>query len=288
MKTYYECMPCFVNQALTAIQRIPEPDKERLLREVLLRISQIDFSLSPPEMARDIFDVIEEYLPDSDFYYDIKKKSNNYILNLEDELRATIRKSEDPFLTGLHLAIAGNIIDFGAKNDFSDELIHSEIDKALNVVLEKELVKRFKNEIDKAEKILYLGDNAGEIVFDKLFLEQLPVEKITFAVRGSAIINDALMEDAEMVGMTKLLKVISNGDNIPGTVFNRCSSEFQKIFNESDLIISKGQGNYETLSDTDKNICFLLKAKCPVIAKDLNRTVGDFIIKIQYCPKKRL
>ena len=281
MKTYYECMPCFVNQALTAMKRVPEPEKERLLRKVLLRISQIDFALSPPEMARGIFDVIEEYLPESDLYYDIKKKSNSYILNLEDELRDVIKKSDDPFLTGLHLAIAGNIIDFGAKNNFSDELIHSEIEQAMKIVLDRDLVTRFRREIEKAGKILYLGDNAGEIVFDKLFLEQLPCDKITFAVRGSAIINDALIEDAEMVGMTELVKVIPNGDNIPGTVLNRCSEEFRKVFDESDLIVSKGQGNYETLSDTDKNICFLLKAKCPVIAKDLNRTVGDFIIKFR-------
>ncbi len=279
MKTYYECMPCFINQALTAMKGIPESEKERLLREVLKRLSEIDFTLSPPEMAREIFDVIEGYLPGRDLYFDIKKKSNQYILNLEDELRAIIADSSDSFMIGLHLAIAGNIIDFGAKNNFSDKLIHAEIDQALKIELNKTLTDKLQNEIKKAKKILYLGDNAGEIVFDKLFVEQLPIEKITFAVRGSAIINDALMADAEMVGMTKLLKVVSNGDNIPGTVLHRCTDEFKILLEESDLIISKGQGNYETLSEIDKNICFLLKAKCPVIAKDLNRTVGDFIIK---------
>jgi uncharacterized protein with ATP-grasp and redox domains len=272
-------MPCFVNQALTAMQNIPEENKESLLREVFKRIAKIDFSLSPPEMARDIFDIIEVYLPDNDFYFDIKKKSNRYILNLEDDLRMKITEASDPFMIGLHLAIAGNIIDFGAKNDFSDQCIHAEIKEALEIKLDKTLTDRFQKEIMNADKILYLGDNAGEIIFDKLFIEQLPLDKITFVVRGSAIINDALMADAEMVGMTELVKVVSNGDNIPGTVLHRCSNEFKTLFEESDLIISKGQGNYETLSGIDKNICFLLKAKCPVIAKDLNRKVGDFIIK---------
>lgn len=278
MNTYYECIPCFVNQALTAMKSVDEVKKEIIMREVLKRLSNIDFSLSPPEMAREIFDVIEDQVGVKDLYYDIKIKSNQYILDLEDEIRDVIEKSSDAFSTALRLAIAGNIIDFGAKNDFSDELIHSEIDKALDVVIDASKISELKNKIEKAKTILYLGDNAGEIVFDKLFLEQLPVEKIIFAVRGSAIINDALMEDAEMVGVTDLLPVVSNGDNIPGTVLHRCSDEFKEIFEESDLIISKGQGNYETLSDVDRNICFLLKAKCPVIAKDLNREVGDFII----------
>jgi len=278
VNTYYECIPCFVNQALTAMKSVDDEKKEIVMREVLKRLSNIDFSLSPPEMAREIFDVIEDQVGVKDLYYDIKIKSNQYILNLEDEIRDLIEKSADPMITALRLAIAGNIIDFGAKNDFTDDLIHLEIDKALDVVIDASKIYKLKNEIEKANKILYLGDNAGEIVFDKLFLEQLPVEKIIFAVRGNAIINDALMEDAEMVGITDLLPVVSNGDNIPGTVLNRCSDEFKEIFEESDLIISKGQGNYETLSEVDRNICFLLKAKCPVIAKDLNREVGDFII----------
>ena len=278
MNTYYECIPCFVNQALTAMKSVDDEKKEIIMREILKRLSNIDFSLSPPEMAREIFDVIENQIGVKDLYYDIKIKSNQYILDLEDEIRDLIEKSADPMVTALRLAIAGNIIDFGAKNDFTDELIHSEMDKALEIVIDNSKIYKLKNEIEKANKILYLGDNAGEIVFDKLFLEQLPVEKIIFAVRGNAIINDALMEDAEMVGITDLLPVVSNGDNIPGTVLNRCSDEFKEIFEESDLIISKGQGNYETLSYVDRNICFLLKAKCPVIAKDLNREVGDFII----------
>jgi damage-control phosphatase, subfamily I len=181
----------------------------------------------------------------------------------------------------LHLAIAGNIIDFGAKHDFSDELIHKEIDDALKVELNNDTVEKFRQSIENAENILYLGDNSGEIVFDKLFIEQLPREKITFAVRGSHIINDALLEDAKTIGLTNIVNVIDNGFNAPGTVLKNCSEEFQTAFNNADLIISKGQGNYETLSESNKNIVFLLKIKCDIVARDLKGKVGDFVIKTQ-------
>ena len=178
----------------------------------------------------------------------------------------------------LHLAVAGNIIDFGAKHDYSDKQIHEEINKMLSTDLSNSHTEELKQEIDRAEKILYLGDNAGEIVFDKLFVEQLPKNKITFAVRGKPVINDATMEDAKAIGLTEIVKVIDNGAGYPGTVIESCSEEFQKIFNEADLIISKGQGNYETLSENKSNIFFLLKIKCDIVARDLNKSLGDFVV----------
>ena len=118
----------------------------------------------------------------------------------------------------------------------------------------------------------------GEVVFDKLFLEHLPIEKITYAVRGEAVLNDVLMEDAEYVGLTELLPVISNGSALPGTVLKYCSEEFKEVFDNADLIISKGQGNYETMSGLDKHIIFLLMIKCPVIGRDIGRETGSFIV----------
>jgi uncharacterized protein with ATP-grasp and redox domains len=265
---------------LRALPNIDKSLHEAILRDTLHTLGDIDFEQSPPELAREIFDIIERYSGKKDLYAEIKKTSNQYILDMEDELRELVANSADPFLTGLHLAIAGNIIDFGAKHDFSDKLIHQEIENALNVELDAETVNELRQLIDKAEKILYLGDNAGEIVFDKLFIEQLPREKITFAVRGQHIINDALMQDAEDVGITSMVTVIDNGYNVPGTVLKHSSDEFCEIFNNADLIISKGQGNYETLSNSERKIVFLLKIKCEIVARDLNGSVGDFVIKI--------
>jgi damage-control phosphatase, subfamily I len=272
-------VPCFINQVIRTLPQVNESLHQDILRDVLRMLSDIDFSVSPPEIAKAVFDVVKKHIGEKDLYAEEKIKSNRYILNLEDELRQSIADADDSFMTGLQLAIAGNIIDFGAKHDFSDELIHSEIDKALNEQLPGDDIKNLKDAIDNAERILYLGDNAGEIVFDKLFIEQLPKHKVTFAVRGAPVINDALMADAEMVGMDKIVPVVDNGSAMPGTVWADCSEEFKALFSNADLIIAKGQGNYETLSQVEANIYFLLKAKCVIVAKDLNRNVGDFIIK---------
>ncbi|NOY74578.1 MAG: DUF89 family protein [Kiritimatiellaeota bacterium] len=279
MRIYYECLPCFVNQTLKAVKTLDEGLRENVLRDSIRALSEIDFSMSPPEMARVIFDMIECHTGPVDHYENIKRKSNEYVMGMLDDLRATIASSADRFESALRLAIAGNIIDFGAKYDFTDDLIHGEVEEAENAPIKPDEIAGLKSEIAKAERILYLGDNAGEIVFDKLFIEELPREKITFAVRGSAIINDALMEDAENVGLTDLLPVISNGAAVPGTILHLCSEKFQQVFAEADLVISKGQGNFETLSDVDKNIYFLLKVKCDVVAKHLNCSLGDFVVR---------
>jgi damage-control phosphatase, subfamily I len=260
---------------------------ETVVRELMHTLGDIDFAKTPPEMTRIIFDLFEKYYSDlGDIYYDEKRSSNQYILNMYDELSDIVKNSADPFDTAMRLAITGNIIDFGANLSFLNESIHSEISDVLkNSDIDSKLLKE---EVNKAKKILYIADNAGEIVFDKLFLEQLPLEKITFSVRGSYILNDALMEDAEMIGITKILPVISSGSNYPGTVLNSCSEEFSKAFNEADLIISKGQGNYETLSDLDKNIMFMLRIKCPVVARDINHPMGGFFVGKSNCKSKNI
>ncbi len=279
MKTYYECLPCIINQTIKALPIIKESRHDDILRDVMCELAVTDFSLSPPELARKTFDIMNEYLDGKDPYAEIKKLSNQYVLDLYDELNQIIKSSENPFETALHLAVAGNIIDFGAKHNYSDKLIHEEIDKVLNTDLASSDTEKLKIEISNAKQILYLGDNAGEIVFDKLFIEQFSnKEKIIFAVRGAHVINDATMEDAKEIGLTEIVKVIDNGSNYPGTVLKECSENFQKVFNDADLIISKGQGNYETLSENKQNIFFLLKVKCEIVARDLNKNVGDFVV----------
>ncbi|MCF7792053.1 MAG: ARMT1-like domain-containing protein [Victivallales bacterium] len=278
MKTYYECFPCFMKQALRTLKHFTTGDSkhdEMIIRDILHVLGDMDFTMSPPEMTREIFDIVEKYYGKTgDVYFHEKRSSNKYILDMYSELEEFIVKSEDHFDTAMRLAITGNIIDFGANSEFLNEQIHKEIDNALKYQdLDSGLLK---GEIDKAKNILYIGDNAGEIVFDKLFIEQLQKEKITYTVRGRHVLNDALMGDAKMVGMTEVVNVISSGSSFPGTVLKDCSKEFVEKFNEADLIIAKGQGNYETLSDVNKNIIFLLRIKCPVVARDIGHKVGGF------------
>lgn len=278
MITYFECLPCFGRQALSTLKNIDPALHENVMRDVMHMLGDIDYSLSPPELAGEVFNVFRKHTALQDCYSVIKKHSNEYVLEIYDELKARIEASANPFDAAVKFAIAGNIIDFGANHDFSIESLHSEIDFALGINMNQEIIL-LHEEIEKAKKILYLGDNAGEIVFDKLLIEYLPAEKIIFAVRGEPVINDATIQDAVEIGLTEIVKVIDNGSNLPGTCLKACSDEFQQIFEESDLIISKGQGNYETLSDISKNIFFLLKIKCDVVARDLHGKLGDCICR---------
>ena len=278
MKTYLECLPCFVRQALTILEYIPVEKHEEFLRESMHMLGDVDYSLTPPQLAGVMYKLAYKYTDIRDFYEGKKKESNNFLLLMYPELKKTIDEAEYSFGAAVRYAIAGNIIDFGAMHNFSMELIHSELEKALNAAeITYESIRSLEKEVENAKKILYIGDNAGEIVFDKLLIEYLPKEKIVFSVRGEPIINDALMTDAEQVGLTEIVRVISNGSTLPGTCLSECSEEFNEYFNNADLIISKGQGNYETLNDVDKNIFFLLKVKCPVVARDISVPFGKCV-----------
>jgi damage-control phosphatase, subfamily I len=146
--------------------------------------------------------------------------------------------------------------------------------------IDEEAVLSLREAINAADKVLFLCDNAGEIVFDQYLIQDTPCEKFTCAVRGAPVINDALLEDARVAGLTDLVKVISNGSDIPGTVLEACSTEFKKTFFDADVVIAKGQGNFETLSElTSKRIFFLLQVKCLVIARDIGFPVGTFVIR---------
>jgi len=281
MKTYFECIPCFIRQGLDAAKLITDDEKiqEEILRKVLTLASKMDLKQSPPEIGQKIHRIIRQISKNDDPYLEIKQKYNNLALKMYPELKQKIENSDNPLETAVRLAIAGNIIDYGVNSNVGKTKVKDTINKSLTAPFDKKDLEQFKNAISSAEHILYLGDNAGEIVFDKLLLEQLPLQKITFVVKGSPTINDATMQDAATTGLTEIVEVIDNGSDAPGTILNDCSENFQQRFEKADLIIAKGQGNYETLSDVDKEIFFILKVKCPVIARHLNCEVGSSILK---------
>jgi len=238
----------------------------------------MDMNISPPEMAAQIHRHIRKITRNSDPYRTVKDQFCKLALKLYPKLHEQTQASDDPFQTAIRLAIAGNIIDFGVNSILPETAVHEAIEHALNADIDSAIIEQFRTAVNNAENIMYIADNTGEIVFDRLLLEQLPVQKVIFVVRGAPIINDATMEDAQLAGITDLVKVIDNGFDAPGTIVEKCSETFKKHFNDADLIISKGQGNYETLNDSQKNIFFLLRAKCPPIAKKLNCNLGDIII----------
>jgi damage-control phosphatase, subfamily I len=268
MRSHFECVPCFLRQALEGVRMITSDEAvhEKVLREVLSLMGHMDFDMSPPVMGQQIHRVIKRETKQSDPYKEQKERSNWLVQKMYPWMCSYVADAKNSREAVLQLAIAGNIIDLGVYNKVDESDIHKSIEKALQTPLEGN-EKEFFQAVAKAKKILYLADNAGEIVFDKLLLEQMPLEKVIVAVRGFPIINDATLIDAEAVGLTRLVKVIDNGSDAPGTVLADCSSEFRNEFQRADLIVAKGQGNYETLSDEVKDIFFLFKAKCPVIAQ---------------------
>jgi len=281
MRTYFDCVPCFVRQVLDSVRMTTDDEQiqEKVLREALYLGSKMDLSQSPPAMAQKIHRFIREITGVKDPYLEVKNRFNKLALQMYPELKQQVETSADPLEATVRLAIAGNIIDLGVKTSIKESDVEKIINDSLTADFDSRQIEEFRNAVSRAEKIVYLADNAGEIVFDRLLIEQLPAEKVTVVVKGRPVINDATMEDAESAGLTKLVEVIDNGSDAPGTIMKSCSQAFRNRFAEADLVIAKGQGNYETLSDVDKNVFFILKVKCPVIARDLGCEVGEMILR---------
>lgn len=232
--------------------------------------------LSTPEVQRLLQHKLQEITAIDDFYSKEKWQSNEVALALYPLWKPRVEQASDPFQLALRLAIAGNIMDYGANHTFDvEDTIHEVIAKPFDIDHSAQLKER----IAQAKSILYLGDNAGEIVFDRLFLETIQHPNVTFVVRGGATINDATLEDAQAVGLQHVAKVITNGFDAPSTILERSNETFKRHFAEADLIISKGQGNLEGLySLHDNRIFFLLMAKCDVIAGFIGATKGTCLV----------
>ncbi len=281
MRIYLDCIPCFIRQSLDAARHAIDDEHihEQVVRRVLSLSKDLDMRQSPPVIGQQIHRLIRDLVGVDDPYHGIKQRFNDMALKLYAKMRRFIIESGDPLETAVRLAIAGNIIDFGVKSQFHESELEETINQCLSCEFSDGQLEVFRRAINEAEKILYLADNAGEIVFDRLLIEQLPIDKITVAVKGSPVINDATMEDAIHAGLPQIVDVIDNGSDAPGTILQSCSRSFRDYFDKADLVIAKGQGNYETLSDVNKNIFFLLKAKCPVISGSIGCNIGEMILQ---------
>jgi len=286
MKTYLECIPCFIRQSLEAARMATDDEHihEEIIKDVMKYLQSISFSNSPPEISREVHNIIRNKSNSSDPYKKVKDQSNKMAENLYPRLKELIEESDDSLLMAIKLSIVGNVIDFGTSNRFNVEEI---LDKAINQDFNDDAYPQFKESLIHAKTILYLADNTGEIFFDKPLIEELVKrnKKITYVVKANPIINDATIDDAKFTGIDKLAKILEGdkGQNksTPGILLKYASNEFLELFNSVDMVISKGQGNYESLNESSRKIFFLLMVKCPLVARDMGTELARLVLEVK-------
>jgi uncharacterized protein with ATP-grasp and redox domains len=279
MRVHLDCFPCFLRQSLIAL-RLGTRDKalqEVILKSVLEDIRSADTSKPPAFTTTFIHRKIRQMLG-KDPFKEIKSEYNQVALKLYPSLKTAVEESPDPLWTAARLAIAGNVIDFGI---FTSIDIEGTIRRALDGQLAVDDYGVFTDAVSTSDKILYLTDNAGEIVFDRLLIEALVSsgKKVEAVVKGSPVINDSTTEDAIESGLTSVCEVIDNGSEAVGTMLDWVSPSFRQKFKDAQLIISKGQGNFETLTGFEKKIFFLFQSKCDVVSKELGLSIGSMLLK---------
>lgn len=285
MKTELDCFPCIIRQSVeTARLSTEDPALQRqAVNQVLDYLKTTDTDNPPPQIGKDIYQIIGEVTGQPDPYKTLKHSFNEQALALYDELKRTVYLSEDPLYLAAKLSAAGNVIDFGVPGNGKPDL-RKLVETIRKIDFDNDDFESFAADLKASKSILFLADNAGEIVFDKLLIEiirKLYPERrhnITVVVRGNPVINDATMEDALFIGLERVAKVIDNGDNAPATVLQNVSDETKIHFHNADLVIAKGQGNYETLDNELRLIYFIFKVKCPVIADYVKYPEGSLLL----------
>jgi uncharacterized protein with ATP-grasp and redox domains len=272
-----DCLECIVAQALRAgrVSTNDESLQRKILDETAKRIPDLDIEKSPAELSLIAYELAAKYSGNPDAYALLRKGQNRLALKLEPELREIIRNNEDPLVTALHLAAAGNVIDLGVQH--SDDIdVRAAIKQVLSERFAIDHTETFRESLSNAKDILYLLDNAGEIVFDKILIEELlNYGNVTAVVKAGPIINDVLLEDAEQVGLTSLCKVIDNGGAFVGSPLNLVPESYLERMKQADMIVAKGQGNYETVDVFPGDVFLILRAKCEIIARHMGVQYGQ-------------
>jgi uncharacterized protein with ATP-grasp and redox domains len=269
-----------MRQAIDAARLVTgdEGVAERVLRRVLVATARMRMDRPPPFMGREIHRIIQQETGSTDPYAPLKKQSTQRALDLADRVDGLIANAADPFEAAVRFAIAGNVMDYALASTWNAERIGACIEEALSKPMDAEALRLLKEAASKARDILYIGDNAGETVFDRMLIQRLPRNAVTYAVKSSPVINDAITSDAEDAGIGKLARIVANGADAPGTILDLCSSEFRDRFENADVVIAKGQANLETLGDAKRDVFFLTQIKCPVVARDISARVGDWVV----------
>lgn len=266
-----ECITCIVDKQLSAHpENITLTEKIDYMQRVLKIVSEATYDMSAPVIVRQIYDLQKEMFGMETDYTEIKKYFNAQMLDRYHSFAQKIEDSQNPLKLAIQYAMIGNYIDFGAMKEVEEEKLNELLEQAKEINLDYQEYDNLKKEILTKNKMVYLTDNCGEIVFDKLLIntiqEMNPALDITVLVRGGKVLNDATMDDAVQVGLDKVVKVIGNGSNIAGTCLEKISEEARDLIESADFVISKGQGNFETLQECGLNIYYLFLCKCIMFA----------------------
>jgi uncharacterized protein with ATP-grasp and redox domains len=286
MKTSIECMECNVKQLIKVSNfiNVSSKDKEIAAKRLFKHLSNVSYEKTNPEIMGESFQIFQEVFKQENPYKEIKSSYNKFLLNMEKTIREMINESDSPLDVALRVAVIGNIIDFGARHTFSKEEVLKRLNKASEIQFAKDDSEQLFNSLKTAKTSLYIGDNCGEIVMDKLFIETMKKHykelDVTFAVRGGPILNDVTVDDFHEVNMGEVASFISSENAVPGTILKDSSLAFQKCFQNADIVIAKGQGNFESLSSVYRNNLYLIfMSKCDYVSKTANVKTMDFVIK---------
>ena len=276
MKTYLDCYPCFLRQSLEAARMAGanESQQHRVLQAVASKIQDFELTSTAPEMVYQIHRIVRQETGAADPYRQAKDDSTRQALALYPRLKSMVAAADDPLEFAVRLSIAGNIIDLGMSTSYD---LEGAIERVLAEPFGVSALPAFRAALTGAKQILYLADNTGETVFDRILIETLQ-KPVTYVVKGGPILNDATRPDALAAGLDAVAEIVDNGSDAPGTVLELCSPTFRRLFAGAEFIIAKGQGNYESLSGTAGPIFFLLQAKCPVVARDLGAPVKSIVL----------
>jgi uncharacterized protein with ATP-grasp and redox domains len=283
MKVALDCLACAINQGRNAVTHSTDDTalQERILRMVAETYAGKPLEGTPADYSQDAYAITARATGVDDPFAAEKQRFNTLALAMLPECYAALKAAADPLETGAHLAVAGNIIDLGIAQNLD---IHGTLLRALETPFAINDLGRLRAALAAAKLLLYIGDNAGEIVFDRVFIETIqkmyPALRVVFSVKSGPIINDATRADAQAVGMDKVCTVVETGNAQIGAPLAQVSAAFRQLFDTADVIISKGQGNFETLNTaTQRPLYFILKAKCNLVAKELGVQFGDSVLK---------
>lgn len=282
MRIYDECVICLLRLALRTARTATED--RRLQREVVARVAEeiaaaTEDTISP-ELGLRVQQIVHELTGDADPYRSIRRSCNELVLAQLPRLEQQVESAADPLLHAVRLAAAGNVIDFAVGSTF-------DLDRTIEESLRQEFTifdyGPFRTALSEARSILYLADNAGEIVFDRLLVDRLLQQgkRVTVAVRGGPAINDATLEDAHHAGLDSRAELIDTGSALPSVLPAKMGAELREAYQAADLVISKGQGNYEGLHAEPGPILFLLRAKCVPVSRMLGVETGSMILRFQ-------